>query len=149
MKKTFNLLFFLFLFSFSACAQEENNSKTTTCKHPTGKWQNELSSTMDITNIDTTGKITGTYTSPSGTDGKKYPLIGWIINGKKDPLAISFTVSWGEKIGSITSWTGTCQEDKNGKPQIKTIWNLVRSKANYSWSHILTGSDTFYLSPSQ
>ncbi len=102
---------------------------------------------MKIKSIDPKSKIVkGTYKSQSGTSGKDFKLIGWVNSAKPIPKesnaqVINFSVQWG-KYGSITSWTGYCS-NKNNKPTIKTIWNLVRANSKFDWEHILTNSDTF------
>ncbi|PTX58555.1 avidin family protein [Kordia periserrulae] len=154
MKKILNLSVLILLFSISAWGQETNTKPT--CENPIGAWKNDSGSTLAIDTLDTaTGKITGTYTSPSGGGSSSYPLIGWVNDAIVDSedlcktcktnnaKVISFTVRWGS-IGSITSWTGKCQKNENGDPVIKTLWNLVRPNTNYDWDHILTGSDNFY-----
>ncbi|MDH4186480.1 MAG: avidin/streptavidin family protein [Nitrospira sp.] len=117
------------------------------CSNLQGEWKNQLGSTLSISSIDgKTGKLTGTYVSPSGTAGDKHELSGW-VNNEKNPEAksftpaISFSVQWG-KYGSITSWTGSC-DDKGGVPTITTIWNLVRTSSQFTWDHVLTNSDVF------
>lgn len=123
-----------------------------TCANPIGVWKNQLGSTLTISTLDaSTGKLSGTYISPSGTAGSSVELTGWINNFApitgNTVTAIAFSVQWG-KYGSITSWTGTCEnnassDEKIKIPTIKTIWNLVRSSSQYSWDHILTNSDVF------
>ena len=118
-----------------------------TCANPKGEWVNELESMLEISTVDSaSGMIEGTYSSPSGTSGQKFKLIGWSNSAQPKPdknnvKVISFSVQWGQH-GSVTSWSGYCS-DVNGIPTIKTIWNLVRSNSDFSWDHVLTNSDTF------
>jgi hypothetical protein len=122
-------------------------ASTPTCADPKGIWGNELKSTLEISSINPdSGMIEGVYSSPSGTSGEKFKLIGWINNaqpkpGKDNVKVISFSVQWGQ-YGSVTSWSGYCSDVK-GTPKITTIWNLVRSNSDISWDHIITNSDTF------
>lgn len=135
------LLLSITLISTTAYAQKP------TCDKPTGEWVNDLKSTLIIKSVDTSGLITGQYSSPSGTAGEYLPLTGWfnapapsapnLDNGK----IISFSVNWG-KYGSVTSWSGICQV-VNGKPTIATIWNLARANSQFSWDHIVTNTDKF------
>ena len=118
------------------------------CADPTGDWHNQLGSTLTVSKVDkTTGQITGSYISPSGTQGDSRPLVGWLQNTQGDPSkkhqvgAVSFAVHWGP-YGSITSWTGKC-ETLNGTPTIFTLWHLVRTSSDFAWDHLLAGSDTF------
>src|ERR1035437_4141615 len=107
-----------------------------TCGDVKGEWVNELGSTLTIEKVDSsTGGVSGTYQSPSGTEGEKFPLVGWTnmlkaVQGKDNVTVVSFSVNWG-KLGSVTSWSGTCST-KLGTPTIKTVWNLVRSNSDFS-----------------
>ena len=117
-----------------------------TCQNMVGSWDNQLGSTLEITQIDnTSGRIVGTYRSPSGTSGQTFDLIGWVNSqppsGGHNVPVISFSVQWGQ-YGSITAWTGYC-EILNDVPTITTLWHLVRSNSDFSWDHIITNSDTF------
>ena len=111
-------------------------------KEVIGTWVNQIGSTFTVDSVNLhTGQIYGFYVSPSGTKGNQYPITGWVNylppNGKDNGISISFTVRWGN-YGSVTSWTGLYK-----KGTITTLWHLVRSNADYSWSHIFTGSDIF------
>lgn len=120
-----------------------------TCENMKGQWHNQLQSTLTISKIDTkTGEISGTYRSPSGGGSEDYPLIGWVNNvqgrdwkGWNEVPVIAFSVRWG-KIGSITSWTGYCEEIQ-GVSNMITLWHLVKPFTQYRWDHILTNSDIF------
>ncbi|MCW7539664.1 avidin/streptavidin family protein [Aquabacterium sp. A7-Y] len=116
------------------------------CSNLPGEWTNQLGSTLSIHSVDHgSGKILGSYVSPSGTQGEKEELVGWInssqATSESNVLAIAFSVQWGS-YGSITSWTGFC-ENKGGTPTITTFWHLVRSSSRFTWDHMLTGSDVF------
>lgn len=116
------------------------------CNDIKGAWINDLGSTLTISEVSTDGSIKGTYSSPSGTSGETFPLVGWTNHAAKKPdidnvRVVSFSVNWG-KYGSVTSWSGGCAT-KDGKPTISTIWNLVRSNSQFDWDHILTNSDVF------
>lgn len=116
------------------------------CEKLKGKWENELGSTLKIKKVDSDGKLSGTYTSPSGTSGNAVPMIGWAnltpsATTGDNVKVVSFSVNWGS-YGSVTSWSGACSI-KSGTPTISTIWNLVRSNSSYEWDHIITNTDTF------
>jgi hypothetical protein len=113
------------------------------CKHLKGQWVNEMGSALIIEAVQKEGKIIGQYASSTGVDGKIFPLSGWVNQSEEHPkeVNISFMVQW-EGYGSITSWTGYCLISDGG-PQIKTIWNLVRSGKEYDWERIITNSSTF------
>lgn len=117
-----------------------------TCDKLEGDWVNELGSTLSIKGVGPDGKLSGTYTSPSGTSGNAAPMIGWTNSSPpasegSNVKVVSFSVNWGS-YGSVTSWSGACSV-KGGTPTINTIWNLVRSNSSFSWDHVLTNSDTF------
>jgi hypothetical protein len=99
---------------------------------PNGKtWVNELGSTMSA-NIDSTGAITGTYTTAVGCGvGEKRAITGF-CNGH----AVTFSVNWG-KCASTTAWSGTYDGG-----QLQTLWQLVLAKKP-EWDSIVSGADTF------
>lgn len=143
----------IFLLSAQAYAEPVKSSEPT-CQQLKGEWVNELGSTLNITSVDKkSGKLSGTYTSPSGTSGRSVAMIGWMNDTasaakitKESPtlsrmVVVSFSVNWG-KYGSVTSWSGVCGV-KEGVPTIKTIWNLARTVDSYDWDHIITNSDIF------
>lgn len=113
------------------------------CKQLVGTWTNDLGSALIIESITSHGEIIGKYASSTGVDGKIFPLDGWVNSSKDfpDEKNISFSVRW-EGYGSITSWTGYCSEKLEG-PEIKTIWNLVRSGKEFEWERIITNSSVF------
>lgn len=113
------------------------------CDHLSGIWKNELGSVLAIDSIDhDRGIIHGEYRSSSGVDGKVFPLQGWINWGEKKQVpSISFTVRW-TGYGSITSWSGYCDQDKMG-PFIKTLWHLVRPDTEHSWERVISNSSVF------
>jgi hypothetical protein len=113
------------------------------CQNMEGAWTNELGSALVIDLIQEDGTLIGHYASSTGVDGKIFPLHGWINKNADNPneVNIAFSVRW-KGYGSITSWTGYCLVQE-GKPQIKTIWNLVRSGKEFDWERIITNSSTF------
>lgn len=124
---------------------------TGSCTNLVGKWTNELKSTMTITSVDAaTGRIDGTYSSPSGTAGEIFSLIGWMNStapdAKKDVVPVlTFSVRW-NSYGSATAWAGTCREVA-GKAVINSVWNLARPKTDFPFEHILVGADIFSAVP--
>lgn len=123
------------------------SAETANCKDIRGKWVNQIKSTLTISSISKDGKISGTYSSPSGTDGGTVPLIGWTNEAEQiqshlnSVRIVSFSAKLGKE-GSVASWSGECSI-KNGKPTISTIWNLVRANSKFEWDHISTNSDIF------
>jgi len=130
-------------------AQDANTKKTfiPATKGLVGDWVNELGSTLKITNIDlSSGQISGSYKSSSGTSGKSFPLIGWANYqipqpGSDNAVVVCFSVYWAQH-GSVTTWNGTYHPN-NPSPKIKAQWLLVRSNSKFVWDHTLTGSATF------
>jgi hypothetical protein len=121
-----------------------------TCANPVGDWTNELSSTLSIAAVDSqTGQLSGSYSSPSGTSGQKFAIVGWLntatpVPGKDNATIIAFTVRWGP-YGTITSWTGICNVRDN---LLYAQWLLGDANADFAWKHINTGLDTFMPSSS-
>ena len=113
-----------------------------------GVWCSELTSTLEFSLVNLeTGEIRGTYTSTVGGGPQSFPLVGWVNSkgpeeGKDHAHVISFAVRWGE-IGSITSWTGTYEYNKEGEPILNTIWHLARPSTAYSYEHVVTQSGLF------
>ncbi len=140
MKKALLICAAMSMASTSAWAVQQS------CSNPVGVWKNQLGSTLTITSVSSGGLVSGTYISPSGTQGDAYPLTGWTntaspqSNGDHADL-ITFTVRWGG-IGSITSWSGVCKQ-VNSVPTITAPWYLTRSNSQYSWDHTLAGQDVF------
>ena len=144
----------LISFAFTACSQQIqqdstfqiSEKQTCTCENMAGEWLNPSGSVLVIKNVDKTGNIEGHYLSSVGTDGQRFPLIGWVnrkpYEAERDnTVAITFSVRWGE-YGSITSWTGYCK-NVNDIPTIQTSWHLVRPVTDESYEHILTGGYPF------
>lgn len=129
------LSYFFIVIGLKLCAQD--------CQNLQGKWVNELGSILVIDQVSDDGKIIGKYASSTGVDGKVFPLFGFTNSNNEfpDEVNISFAVRW-TGYGSITSWTGYCAINK-GRPEIKTIWNLVRSGKEFDWERIITNSSVF------
>ena len=118
------------------------------CTNPAGTWVNQLRSTLTIVSVSpSSGAMTGTYRSPSGTPGQPFPMLGWThkatpVPGSDNVVLITFSVRWGEAIGSITAWSGLCREE-NGVSTLTALWDLTRANSRYTWDHVLTGTDVF------
>lgn len=100
-------------------------------------WKNELGSTATL-KVDSNGSVSGSYINgaPSSctTTGQDYPLTGY-CNGN----AITFTVNWGSRCSSLTSWSGVYYANTQ---KIATLWYLVTGGAP-SWNSTVAGADTF------
>lgn len=137
-KVAFSLCLCFGLFAFAIA-----NVNAQDCQKLTGTWVNELGSALVIESIAEDGQIIGEYRSSTGVDGKVFPLMGW-VNAKTElpeEKNMAFSVRW-EGYGSITSWTGYCNNDE-GIAKIKTLWHLVRSEKEFDWERIITNSSTF------
>ncbi|WP_277184400.1 avidin/streptavidin family protein, partial [Caballeronia sp. BR00000012568055] len=106
-------------------------ASTQSCASLVGTWGNRLGSTMTVQSVDpTTGAITGTYRSPSGTSGEQFPLVGWTNtapaqSAQDNVTLVTFTVNWGI-YGSITAWSGLCRTE-NQVPTIEALWHYAQS----------------------
>jgi len=151
MKRILIVSVIFLLTSITSFAKDANTNKvfTTVTKGLVGEWVNELGSTLKITNIDaSSGRVSGSYKSSSGTSGKAYPLIGWVNYqipqaAADNAVVVCSSVHWGP-YGSVTTWNGIYHPEKQN-PMIKTQWLLVRSNSKFVWDHMLTGSTTFVL----
>jgi hypothetical protein len=114
-----------------------------------GKWKQEMigartgGAIINITAVDSAGRISGKYTPPSGpAGGKEFDVIGWISSAPPQEKAdnvitVSFTVSL-STYGSISSETGYLKDNK-----IFAMWHNVRPNTAYDWAHIATGEDVW------
>ncbi|MGQ5525534.1 avidin/streptavidin family protein [Chitinimonas sp. PSY-7] len=102
-----------------------------------GKWINELESTMTV--VQKNGVLTGTYESKKSSTGAV--AIG-DMQGYVDGDLISFIVHW-RAFQAITAWVG--QLDPHTKVQtINTLWQLTKQVApGEEWASINAGSDCF------
>jgi hypothetical protein len=105
-----------------------------------GLWENELGSTLDITNFNGT-VFSGTYTSSvsSGQNPVSGPVEGTLAGD-----AVGFTVNWLPTYSSVTSWNGLLLTDGSSLA-LYTLWQLAstpESELNY-WESILAGADLF------
>lgn len=107
----------------------------------TGRWTNQIGSTMDL---QVTGNsVEGSYTSASKADGTGSvtgPLKGYVAGD-----LLSFSVLWPG--GSMTAWTGQLV-DEGAHPRIKTLWHLVTDVPDADepkrlWTSTFTGADEF------
>ena len=115
------------------------------CLHPIGAWQNEFASTLEIESVDPeTGALRGRYGLAS-VPNVWFAVTGWLSSGtgQKHTVAsvFSFAVSFGGP-GSITSWTGTC-DDRAGKPTLSTLLHMARPSSPNPWDHVAASAETF------
>lgn len=110
----------------------------------TGRWENELNSCMNITDIEN-GVIRGTYQTYVGDDHIAEPLIGfWKYIEENNSILMSFTVLWNnmdnDKLPTVTAWTGECNDNQI----INTTWILTSSeKPEDQWKNTLISKDVF------
>jgi hypothetical protein len=105
----------------------------------TTTWKNLRGSVMVLIN-DGNGNLTGEYTTAVGCKevvGKPQKLTG-TINGS----AITWTVNWGAKCRSLTSWVGEMETPTT----INSLWLLGLNPENpRDFKAIYAGSDFFTL----
>ncbi|RZM28780.1 MAG: avidin [Sphingomonas sp.] len=100
-----------------------------------GKWVNELSSTMDVIQNGTV--LTGTYFS--AVSGGSSSTTG-ALQGSVDGALIAFVVHWNDFQAS-TAWVGHLD---SGTGSIATLWQMTSaSEPGAEWSSINAGADTF------
>jgi hypothetical protein len=100
-----------------------------------GRWVNELGSTMVIAQAGTL--LTGIYTSAvsGGTSSTSGAL-----QGSADGALIAFVVHW-DDFQAITAWVGH-QDTTSG--ELATLWQMTSATdPGDEWSSINAGADTF------
>ncbi|MDX0426881.1 hypothetical protein BMJ32_13100 [Sinorhizobium medicae] len=105
-----------------------------------GRWQNDLGSTMFL--AVSGGRLDGTYTSAESAKGG--PITGDVIGFVNGDL-ISFVVNW--PTAAITAWVGQ-QTEESGTTVLKTLWQMTTNIADAEepeqlWSSIWAGADIF------
>lgn len=133
-------------------AQQTEADSTAQIKKLKGLWVSDRGSTLEIDDIDEeSGEISAWFRSSTGTDGKAFPVVGFLNLAERFPGAesfghpISFAVSWGP-FGSISSWNGLVRQEKT-QTTIDTQWLYVRGSTQFDWDHTLTGNDLFKRPP--
>ncbi|KAL2294152.1 hypothetical protein Nmel_007875 [Mimus melanotis] len=114
----------------------------------TGRWVNDLGSTMTIKILNANGDFSGIYNTsvsattkeiiPSPLLGSQHPPNRW------NQSTFGFTIHWSFS-DSITVFTGQCFVNDDGKEILKTMW-LLRScvdKIQDDWKAILVGYNEF------
>ncbi|NEQ96421.1 MAG: hypothetical protein F6K30_06810 [Cyanothece sp. SIO2G6] len=105
----------------------------------TGKWCNELGSSMSITS-SAADKVIGTYVNRApgycAQPTESFPLIG-----STNDEFITFAVNWG-RCQSLTSWVGNYNDVTE---EIIAPWKLIYN--SYSGVETMEGSDTFHKCP--
>ncbi len=109
------------------------------CDSLMGAYINQDSSIVHI-KVDDGGFLKGSYQSNASDDTILYPLYG-VVNRHSDLTTLSFHVSW-DAFGSITSWTGYCEDDEN-EIKLTLMWHLVRPYVKYDWERMVTNKSVF------
>ncbi|MBY0337401.1 MAG: avidin/streptavidin family protein [Acetobacteraceae bacterium] len=109
-----------------------------------GRWRNELGSTMELAVQG--GSITGTYTSAVSSGGG--PVTGALAGHVNGDL-IAFTVRW--PAPAITAWVGQLVV-AGGAEAIETLWQMTTNVADAEeptklWQSVLAGADRFVREP--
>ena len=114
------------------------------CSAPdfSGRWVNELHSSMELTVRGTS--VSGKYTSAVSGEGGTVsgPIIGYVAGD-----VIAFSVLWPGATPSITSWVGQLVTE-NGEQTLDTLWHLIVNASdaqdpNSIWTTIHAGADSF------
>jgi hypothetical protein len=100
-----------------------------------GKWINELGSTMTIEQAGDT--LSGVYESKVSSSGTTTAgdLLGYV-----DGNLISFVVHWRD-FQAITAWVGQLVVPDFESPTIDTLWQMTTQGPE--WSSINAGADRF------
>ena len=127
----------------AALQQSENTPFSGAKSDFSGKWINQIESTMTLTVNGS--DVTGEYESKTSISGAGGGKIKGILKGYVAGDLISFTVLWPR--GSITAWVGQMVDEKT-TPRIKTLWHLVTEvpdakEPDYLWTSTFTGADEF------
>ena len=141
----FAFLLLAAIVGLSLASPAANAATPVDCLHPIGAWQNEFASTFEIESVDAeTGALRGRY-GLAALPNIWFPVVGWLNSGggQKHTVAsvFSFSASFGAA-GSITSWTGTCN-DRAGKPTLSTLLQMARPSSPNPWDHIASSAETF------
>ncbi|XP_069482629.1 avidin-like [Ambystoma mexicanum] len=115
-----------------------------------GTWLNDLGSTMTIGNVDSNGVFRGSYltaVASTNTTIIESPLIGCQQKGSEPTFGMLIKWNFTE---SITSFTGQCFVDEDGKERLETMWLLRRHapKKEDNWAATRVGTNYFIRSPS-
>ncbi len=114
-----------------------------------GIWVNQNGSTVAF-EVSADGEISGSYSTRKGraASGLEYS-----ITGRQNGELVAFHVNWHDahnNLHAITSFTGRCTIDSEGRDAIHTVWVLARqfedeafSKPTGVWNSFLTNSDVF------
>ncbi|XP_072216173.1 avidin-related protein 4/5-like [Excalfactoria chinensis] len=112
----------------------------------TGKWINDLGSSMTIERVNYNGEFIGTYLTAVADKPEhitKSPLVGFQNMTVCQPT-FGFTVEW-NFIESTSVFTGQCFMDWNGNEVLRTMW-LLRSHADKigdDWNATRVGYNIF------
>jgi Avidin family len=102
-------------------------------------WTNQYGSVLTVTQIDSNGEMTGTYTNNAAGScdvGQPQGMTGWYVSGGNG-YAISFAVNW-QGCNSTTVWTGQVRNDGG----FQALW-LLSLAAPVAWNGISAGADNF------
>lgn len=106
-----------------------------------GRWVNQLSSTMQLTIAG--ARVSGTY--ESAVSGGAGPIKGDLVGFVNGDL-IAFTVNW--PTAAITAWVGQLVVE-SGQDVVQTLWQMTTNIPDPSeptglWKSVLAGSDRFH-----
>ncbi|MDH3680839.1 MAG: avidin/streptavidin family protein [Acidimicrobiia bacterium] len=107
-----------------------------------GRWRNELGSTMELT-VDEHHQVHGTFHTEVGLLD---PALTFPVAGFAEGDAFSFCVDFGRR-GSVASWSGHHISEADGE-RLVTLWHLAQpvsdphSEADV-WGALMAGADQF------
>ncbi|XP_015268626.1 PREDICTED: avidin-like, partial [Gekko japonicus] len=111
----------------------------------TGKWLNDLGSTMRISPPDDAGAFSGSYLTKVSISNQtivKSPL--WGAQHKRDQPTFGFVVLW-NFTATTTTFVGQCFVDEKGVETLETLWLLRKEvpKHGDDWWGTLVGKNVF------
>jgi hypothetical protein len=117
------------------------------CTSLVGNWVNELGSKMSIES-EQEGLLKGLYQTATSSKPPLPPpsvLRGFVTTGTDSAQSalFSFNVNWPD-FESMTSWSGQCSLDNDGKEVLTTLWVLTsRQDREHLWAANNVNVDVF------
>ena len=111
-----------------------------------GCWENEIGSSLTITEVAEDGHFKGHYQTLVGKteQGKQFAVVGFFSENAQCPnsFLVSWIVNWGE-VHALTTWNGYLKIEGASKI-IATTWLHTKSTKEVKfWDGLTTGSNVF------
>ena len=111
-----------------------------------GVWDNEIGSSLTITDVDEDRSFKGHYHTLVGKSDKdqQYNVVGFFSENEhsSNSFLISFIVNWGEA-HALTTWNGYLKLE-GGQKSLSTTWLHTKSTKEVKfWDGLTTGSSVF------